>query len=90
MKKFLVLIALIFLFAKPISAFAEEVLANTEAENSNTILLTAETEEAYTIEFTLEEKAILLDSIQTIRAILVLILVAIVFYALFTFIGWFF
>lgn len=90
MKKFLVLIALIFLFAKPISAFAEEVLANNETESSNTILLTAEAGDAYTIEFTLEEKAILLDSIQTIRAILVLILVAIVFYALFTFIGWFF
>lgn len=90
MKKFLVLIALIVIFAKPIIAFAEEVIPNNEVESINSVFLMEDTAETYTIEFTLEEKAILLDSIQTIRAILVIILVVIVFYALFTFIGWFF
>lgn len=90
MKKFLVLIALIVMYAKPIVAFAEEIIPETEIASIESVLFTEEVVETYTIEFTLEEKAILLDSIQTIRAILVIILIVIVFYALFTFIGWFF
>ena len=90
MKKFLIVIALILLFAKPIAAFAEEVIPDGKTESIESVLLTEEAGNTYTIEFTLEEKGILLDSIQTIRAILVIILVVILFYALFTFIGWFF
>ncbi len=91
MKKVLIFLVLVLIFSKPVVSFADELGSEIIQNSDNQVTeLLEDPEGTYALEFTEDEKAILLDSIQTIRAILVFILVAIVFFALFKFMEWFF
>lgn len=97
MKKLLISILFLLLFANPIISFAEEIIPSNNGElitNEEIVLdgnLTSVTGSAiYNQDFTAEEKAIVIDSIQTIRAIMVFIVFVLVFCGIIIFLNWFF
>lgn len=93
MKKVVVssILIIVFLAVNPVMAIAGQLTETEPLEQDETTTLLSESEvNEYTQTFSEEEKSILLDSIQVIRAILVFIFVCIIFRALLSFLEWFF
>ncbi len=81
MKKLLKILVVALLIANPATVSAAEI-----SPSPTPVAETVNNEN----DFTEEEKSMLLDSVQTIRAILVFIVFVIVFVAIIKFLSWFF
>lgn len=97
MKKLMILTILFLILLSPVPVYAASLTVTpvitpdvTPAVTPTVTTQPEEQPETYTIQLTEEEKTILLDSIQTIRAILVFIVFVIVIAAIIKFLSWFF